>query len=310
MRIVLAGASGTIGTPLVRRLVAAGHQVVGITRTESNAARLAGAGVRPVVADVLDRDRLLAAVDGLGADAVVHELTALRRPPVRHADMTATNTLRTTGTANLLAVARAVGARRFVVQSMVFGYGYRDHGDRTLTEDDPFGAPEPGAAGRHMAAMRSAEEQVRGATDLAGIALRYGLFYGADPSTRATAGMLRRRRFPVPRSGGGLVNLVLVDDAAAATVAALERGRPGAAYNVVDGAPVRWGDWLDEMAAVLGAPRPPRVPGGLLRVVPYAHRILTTSMRVDNTRAREELGWRPAAPDHRAGLRGLAGALS
>ncbi|MEH0840943.1 NAD(P)-dependent oxidoreductase [Micromonospora sp. CPCC 205711] len=310
MRVVLAGASGAIGGPLIRHLRGAGHEVVGLTRSEAAAARLDAAGVRPVVADVLDRDALLRACASVTADAVLHELTALRRPPVRHADMTATNLLRTTGTAHLLALAREVGATRFVVQSMVFGYGYRDHGERPLTEDDPFGRPEPGPTGAHVAAMRAAEEQACGASDLTGVALRYGLFYGEDASTRSIARMLRRRWFPVPRTGGGLVNLVTIDDAATATVAALERGRAGAAYNVVDGAPVRWGDWLDEFARTVGAPRPPRVPAALLRPLPYVHRILTTSMRVSNARARAELDWAPGASDHRAGLRQLAGVLA
>jgi nucleoside-diphosphate-sugar epimerase len=306
MKVLLAGASGAIGIPLTRRLVAAGHRVVGLTRSRANAERLRALGAEPVVADVMDRAGLLRAVDGVTADAVVHELTALRGAPMRHADMAATNALRVTGTANLVAAARQVGAHRFVTQSIVFGYGYRDHGDRLLTEDDPFGVPVPGPVGAHVAAMRATEEQACGAPGIAGVALRYGLFYGPGAGTDAIVDMLRKRRFPVPRDGGGLANLIHLDDAVTATVAALERGRAGAAYNVVDGHPVRWGDFLDGTAAAFGAPRPRRVPGWLLRALPYVHTVMTTSMRVSNERARAELAWAPAVTDYREGVRLLA----
>ena len=126
MRVLVAGASGALGTPLTRRLLAAGHEVIGLSRTPGNRDKLLAPGAEPLIADAMDRVALLQAVDGLKADAVVHQLTALKKPPVRHRDMAATNALREEGTANLLAVARVVGARRFVTQSMIFGYGYGD----------------------------------------------------------------------------------------------------------------------------------------------------------------------------------------
>jgi nucleoside-diphosphate-sugar epimerase len=301
MKVLLAGASGAVGTPLTRRLIAAGHDVVGITRSRANAERLRTGGAEVVVADVLDRGSLLAAVRDVRADAVVHQLTALGTTKMREA-MRGTNTLRTTGTAHLLAAAHAVGARRFVTQSIVFGYGYRDHGSHVITEDDPFGEPVSGMVGPAIAAMRSTEEQVFSADGLEGIALRYGLFYGRDSFLRMIVNLVRKRRMPVPSSGGGFATFVYLEDAAAATVAALENGRAGRAYNIVDDEPVRWAEFLDTLAAELGVRRPRRVPTWMLRAIPYVHTLMTTSMRVSNARAKSELGWAPAVPTYRDGL--------
>jgi nucleoside-diphosphate-sugar epimerase len=301
MRVLLAGASGAVGTPLTGQLIAAGHQVVGITRSRANAERLRTAGAEAVVADVLDRENLLTAVRDVRADAVMHQLTALGTRNMRAA-MQGTNNLRTTGTAHLLAAARAVGAHRFLTQSIVLGYGYRDHGPHVLTEDDPFAEPAPGPFGPAIAAMRATEEQVCSADEMEGIALRYGLFYGQDSFTRMIVNLVRRRRLPVPSSGGGFATFIYLDDAAAATVAALDKGRAGQAYNIVDDQPVRWADYLDALAAELGARRPWRVPGWLLRPIPYLHTLMTTSMRVSNAKARRELGWAPAVPTYREGI--------
>jgi nucleoside-diphosphate-sugar epimerase len=178
MKVLVAGATGTIGVPLVRALLAAGHQVYGLTRRPHNRQPLASLGAEPVVADALDRDALLAAVDGLSADAVIHQVTALKRPPARHRDMAQTNTLRTRGTAHLLEAANTIGAHRFVTQSMVFGYGYGHWGDHLLTERDRFAPPGRGRFEQHLAAMRSAEQQTFTIGGIQGVALRYGLFYG------------------------------------------------------------------------------------------------------------------------------------
>lgn len=301
MRVLLAGASGAVGTPLTRQLIAAGHQVVGITRSQANAERLRTAGAEAVVADVMDRENLLAAVRGVRADAVMHQLTALGTTKMREA-MQGTNTLRTTGTAHLLAAARAVGAHRFLTQSIVLGYGYRDHGARVITEDDPFAEPASGPFGPAIAAMRSNEEQVFSADEMEGIALRYGAFYGQDSFTRMIINLLRKHRLPVPSSGGGYTNFIYLEDAAAATVAALEKGRAGQAYNIVDDEPARWADYLDALATELGAGRPWRVPTWMLRPIPYLHALMTTSMRVSNAKARRELGWAPAVSTYREGV--------
>jgi nucleoside-diphosphate-sugar epimerase len=301
MRVLLAGASGAIGTPLTRQLLTAGHEVVGLTRSPANAERLRGAGVQPVVADVLNRANLLAALRDVHADAVMHELTALGTVKMRDA-LQGTNILRTAGTANLVAAARAVGAHRMVTQSVVYGYGYRNHGPRVLTEDEPFGDPEPGQLGAAVAAIRSNEEQVLLADGIEGIALRYGAFYGQDSFTKMITNLVRKRRLPMPSSGGGFVNFIYLEDAATATVAALEKGHAGQAYNIVDDEPVRWADYMDTLAAELGVRRPLRVPIWTLRPIPYLHSIMTSSMRVSNEKAKSELGWSPAVPTYREGI--------
>jgi nucleoside-diphosphate-sugar epimerase len=301
MRVLLAGASGVVGTPLTGQLIAAGHEVVGITRSQANAQRLRNDGAEAVVADVMDRENLLTAVRDVRADAVMHQLTAFGTTKMREA-IRSTNALRTAGTAHLLAAARAVGAHRFLTQSNVFGYGYRDHGPHVLTEDDAFAEPVTGPFAAGVAAMRSGEEQVFSADEMEGIALRYGAFYGQDSFNRMVMNLVRKRRLPVPSSGGGFATFIYLEDAAAATVAALEKGRAGQAYNIVDDEPVRWADYLDTIAAELGARRPWRVPTWMLRAIPYLYTIMTTSMRVSNAKARRELGWAPAVPTYREGV--------
>ncbi|MGY1641755.1 NAD-dependent epimerase/dehydratase family protein [Geodermatophilus sp. SYSU D00703] len=302
MRVLLAGATGALGRPLTAALVAGGHEVLALSRS---AARAPAPGVRPVVADALDRDALLRAADGLSADAVIHELTALRRPPYRHSGMAATDRLRTEGTANLLAAADALGANRFLTQSIVLGYGIRDHGDRPLTEEDPFGEPRGDRFDPHLAAMRATERQAFTAPE--GIALRYGALYGGDLA--AVAPLLRRRRLPVVSSG--LLAWVHHEDAADATVAALERGLPGRAYNVVDDRAATWREVFTALAAAVGAPPPRSVPVWLLRLLaPYlAACVVDTSMRVSNARARAELGWSPRYPTVTEGAAAAGAAL-
>lgn len=302
MRVLLAGATGALGRPLTAALVAAGHEVLALGRS---AARAPAPGVLPVVADALDRDDLLRAVDGLSADAVIHELTALKRPPIRHSGMATTDRLRTEGTANLLAAAEAVGARRFLTQSIALGYGFRDHGDRVLTEEDPFGVPQGDRFDPHLAAMRATEQQAFTAPE--GIALRYGLLYGGDAAS--VAPLLRRRRLPVV--SGGVLPWVHHEDAADATVAALERGRPGRAYNVVDDRPATWREVFTALAAAVGAPAPRSVPVWLIRLLaPYIGSVaVDTSMRVSNRRAEVELGWSPRYPTVTEGAAAAGAAL-
>ena len=301
MKVLIAGATGAIGIPLSEQLQAAGHEVLGITRSQSGSARLASAGVRPVIADALDRPALLKALRGVSADAVVHQLTALTKPPARHSDMAQTNRLRTEGTQNLLAAANAVGAGMFVTQSIVFGYGYIDHGDKVITENDPFGEPNSGKANPHVAAMLANETLVAEASDVTGIALRYGLFYGADLHNTAT--MLRKRKLPVPAKQNNPLPWIHISDAARVTAAALENGRAGA-YNIVDDRPASWGEMFTAMAAVFDAPPPRALPGGLIRLAaPYvAGMVLDTAMRVSNAKAKAELAWKPAYPSFQDGL--------
>jgi nucleoside-diphosphate-sugar epimerase len=156
-----------------------------------------------------------------------------------------------------------------------------------------------------MRALRSNEEQVFTADGIEGVALRYGLFYGPDAFTRTIVNLVRKRRLPVP-SAGGFTGLIYLDDAAAATVAALDKGRTGQAYNIVDDEPVRWSDYLDAVAAEIGARRPIRAPVWLLRAIPYVGMLMTCSFRVSNAKAKRELGWSPTVANYREGLRLIA----
>lgn len=242
MKVVIAGATGALGRPLVRQLVEAGHDVVGITRTEAGASALRSAGAQAVIADVMQADALLAAFEGQKADAVVHELTALSKVPTRYSDMERTNALRTEGSANLIALR----------------YG-----------------------------------------------LRYGLLYGGDLATFER--MLRKHSLPVPDGRQGTLALVHHSDAAAATVAALERGQAGA-YNIVDDRPTTWNELIEGIAESRHAPKPMILPGWLLRLVaPYAGVMMTrVNQKVPNDKAKRELGWVLKYPTIREGL-GLTG---
>jgi nucleoside-diphosphate-sugar epimerase len=309
MKILLAGATGALGIPLVKQLLAIGHEVTGLTRTEAGGGLLWDLGASSVIADALDRDALLRALDGTRADAVVHQLTALKKLPMRPKDLDTTNRLRVHGTANLLAAADLVGAHRFVTQSFFGGYGFGD-GGRLLTEQDEFAPAGGGRLDPAWQAMRSTEQQVIEARGIDGVALRYGGFYG-PASVGAMLDGLRKRQLPVPRGGGAYASFVYLDDAAAATVAALERARPDQVYNIVDDEPVRWGELIVALATGFGLPRPLRVPGAVLRAVaPYAGTMMTRqSLRLSNAKAKAELGWRPAVPTYREGVAALVSAL-
>ena len=305
MKVLLAGASGAIGVPLVQQLRAAGHDVTAVHRSAGGREHLITAGATPLQVDVLDRTALLTALEGYSGDAVISQLTAMKKAPTTHKDMTATNRLRTEGTANLLVAAERIDASRFVTQSMVFGYGYGDFGGRVLTEDDQFTPAGHGRFEEHLAAMRSNEQQVLGATHVQGVALRYGLFYGPGAAGNTLVDGVRRRRLPVIRHGG-VLPWVHIDDAATATVAALERGTPGSAYNIADDEPVSLSELITTMAAALDAPRPLVVPSWLLTATPYAKAVMTGGLRVSTAKARDELGWTPTWPTYREGIAALA----
>ncbi|MEU9856990.1 NAD(P)-dependent oxidoreductase [Streptomyces sp. NPDC047974] len=297
MRILLAGATGAIGRPLTRALVRDGHEVLALARSDGSAATVRALGATPVRADALDREGLLRALDGLSADAVVHQLTALKAPKLKLTADDPSNVLRERGTAHLLEAAGVLGAGRFVTQSLVLGYGYRDHGDRPVTEEDPFGVRGGTVADHVITGLVEAEGRLFAADHVAGTALRYGVFYGPGTWFDPTPGT---RPFPVPWGGGGTMSWVHVEDAAEATVAALERGRAGEAYNIVDDRPSTWG----ELSAARGGRRLV-LPGRLLRLaVPYLGSLmLDTRLRVSHAKATRDLGWTPRYPDHRAGMR-------
>jgi nucleoside-diphosphate-sugar epimerase len=311
MKVLIAGATGALGVPLVRALIASGHQVLGITRTPGKSSLLTALGAQPMVADVMDRENLLRAVDGQRADA----LTALPKSgPMRHHDMYQTDALREVGTTHLLAAAREVGARKMVVESNAVGYGVSNWGDILLTEEQLFAPPGRGSAlERHLAGLRSMEQQIFEATRVGwmeGVSLRFGSFYGPE-STAPLIDVLRRRSLPLPAGGQTFMSWIYIEDAAAAVGAALECGRAGQAYNIVDNEPVRWHDFLTELARAVGAPAPWALPRWALRLVaPFAEIIMAeTSLRVSNARARSELDWVPSVPTYREGIQRIVQVL-
>lgn len=297
--ILLAGAGGVLGRHITRALTEAGHKVTGLGRGPRGDVR----------ADLMDRDALLRAVDGHQFDTVIHAATALRKPPMRHRDMYATDALRTDGTAHLIEAAQATGARRFVAESMVFGYGYGDHGGRVITEDDPFG-PRGGTPEleRHLAGMRVKEQLTFGTPGLEGIALRFGLFYGPG-GTDALLPMLRKRQLPLPADHGRVLPWIELTDAGRAVAAAVERGRAGQAYNIADSTPMGFGTHVRCVAEEFGLPKPMTVPLWLMRPLSYAHTIMTSTLRVSTAKAERELGWTPSHPAARDGLAAMRAAV-
>lgn len=308
MNVFVAGATGAIGRQLVPRLVAAGHEVHGMTRSESKQAMLREMGAVPVVANALDRDQVVEAVASARPDAIIHELTAIGTVNLRHfdRDFARTNRLRTEGTDNLLAAGKQVGVRRFVAQSIA-GFGaYARTGGPVKTEDDPLESSPAREMRETLAAIRYLEDAVLGAEWTEGIVLRYGTLYG--PGTSMAPGgeqfeLVRKRMFPIVGDGGGVWSFIHVADAADATVAALERGNPGA-YNVVDDDPAPVAEWLPALAGTLGARKPLRVPRFVGRLFAgEAGVVMLTEVRgASNAKAKQELGWRPAHPSWRQGF--------
>jgi nucleoside-diphosphate-sugar epimerase len=304
--VFVAGASGAIGRPLVPRLVAAGHEVTGTTRFEERAERIRAAGARAAVVDVFDAERLRAEVLEAAPEVVVHELTALParldfRDPETYAP---TNRVRTEGTRNLLDAALAAGACRFVCQSIAFAY--RPGGSRLKTEDDPLLDDIPGPFGGAVRALREMESMVLGAEGIDGLVLRYGFFYG--PGTQyapdgAQVEDMRRRRMPIVGRGTGMFSFIHLDDAADATVAAVDRGAPGV-YNITDDEPAELREWVPVAARAAGAPRPLRVPVWLAKLVAgkEAAAFATGLPGASNEKAKRELGWEPAHPSWRTGF--------
>ncbi|GAA2032791.1 hypothetical protein GCM10009839_36310 [Catenulispora yoronensis] len=300
MRILLAGASGVFGSVLAPALLDAGHEVVGITRSQGGVRSIEAMGATAVVADVMRRDQLLAAVHGQHFDAVISQLTALKKPPLRNKDMHTTNVLRTVGTENLMAVAKAVGATRFLTQSMIFGYGYGDLGPVPVTENRAFGpSPRKGFA-EHGEAMLRNEQIAFSEPGIDGIALRYGLFYGG-PATNAYVDLLQAGKLPIVKAG--TTSFVHLADAASATVAALERGRGGEAYNIVDDVPVPFSAIVLEIAEDYGTKKPRTLPAWTTKPMPYLHAAVTGRYLMANDKAKRELGWMPAFPSIQEGVR-------
>jgi 2-alkyl-3-oxoalkanoate reductase len=291
MKVLLIGASGAIGGRLVPQLIDAGHDVIGTCHSPAKTERLRALGAEPVVLDALDAQAVRDAVTRAEPDAIVYQATALADMRFgRNFDRTfaQTNRLRTEGTDNLLAAARETGVHRFVAQSFASMRSTRE-GSMVKTEDDPLDPNPPTTMRQGHAAMRHLEQAV---TDAGGIALRYGGFYG-DPNDGMVE-PVRKRQFPIIGDGAGVFSWIHLDDAAAATVRALDHAGP-AIYNIVDDEPAPMREWLPALAAALGAKPPRHIPVWLARLVAGEAAVLmgTEARGASNAKARRELGWTP-----------------
>jgi 2-alkyl-3-oxoalkanoate reductase len=313
MRIFVAGATGAIGRQLVPMLVAHGHDVVGTARSQDGQDWMRRVGAEPVALDVLDGAAVLEVLGRVKPEVVVHQATALAvmsgNPKKMGEEFSQTNRLRIEGTDNLLEAARAAGARRFVAQSFT-SFPFAREGGPVKDERDPLDPHPPDGLRGIPDAIRYVEDTVTHDPDLEGVVLRYGGFYG--PGTSLDTGgphveAVRHRKFPVVGDGGGIWSFVHIEDAASATVAAIEGGAPGI-YNVVDDEPAPVREWLPELAATVGAPPPRHVPKWLGKLAAGETTVvmMTETRGASNAKAKRELGWRPRYASWRQGFKTLA----
>lgn len=307
MRVFLAGASGVIGRPLIPALVAAGHEVTGITRRPERAEAIRAAGAEAVVCDVLDATAVGEAVGAAAPEAVIQHLTDLP-PDLNPRNMkrayAANDRLRTEGSKNLVAAALESGVRRYVAQNVCFFYApeggaVKEEGDRLFTD-----APPPFDRSIKLAAEM--EERVTRTPGLEGLVLRFGVWYGPATSFASDgfiANEVRRRRFPIVGAGTGINSFVHIDDVVEATQLALERGDPGM-YNVCDDEPAPMAEWVPAYAEAIGARPPRRVPRWLARLVAgrYATYLATELRGASNAKAKREFGWKPRFESWRQGF--------
>ena len=311
MKVFVAGATGALGKQLVRMLAGEGHDVTGLTRSPAKQDLIRELGARPAVADALDPEAVARAVAEAEPEVVIHELTAIDAASMgRSIDkmFALTNRLRTAGTDHLLAAARAVGARRFIAQSFA-GWPFERTGGPIKTEDDPLQEHPPKTISETLRAIVYVEQVVTEAEGIEGLALRYGGFYGPGTSLAvnpdgAQVEMIRKRRWPVVGNGAGIISLVHIQDAAAATVAALDHGEPGV-YNVVDDEPAPMSVVISEIAKVIGAKPPRRIPRWIGRLIAgEGMTIMSTEVRgASNAKAKRELDWVLGYPSWRIGIR-------
>jgi len=311
MKVFVAGATGALGRQLVPMLVEQGHEVTGMTRTPAKQDLIGDLGARPVVADALDPDGVAQAVGEAAPEVVIHELTAIDAASFgRSIDkmFARTNRLRTEGTDHLLAAARAAGARRFITQSCA-GWPFQRSGGPVKSEDYPLQEHPPKTVAETLGAIKYLERVVTGAEGIEGVVLRYGGFYGPGTSIAVNpdgeqVAMLRKRRLPVVGSGAGIWSFVHIHDAASATAAAIDRGKPGV-YNVVDDEPAPVSDVLPELAKAVGAKPPRHLPRWVGRLLAgEGVTVMMTEVRgASNEKARRELGWELRYPSWRSGFR-------
>ena len=309
MTVFVAGASGAVGHRLVPLLVASGYDVAAMTRSPQKVDSLRAAGAEPVVADGLDAGEVTRAITRSQPEVVIHQMTGLTGVSSYKKfdeEFSVTNRLRTEGTDNLLNAARAAGVRRFIAQS--YGnWNYARTGTGLKGEDDPFDPDPPANQRKSLEAIRHLEDAVLGAQGMEGIVLRYANFYGPGTGFALDgdlAELVRQRKFPIVGNGGGVWSFIHIDDAATATIAAIEHGAPGV-YNIVDDEPAPVAAWLPELARALGAKPPRRVPVWLGRLAAgdVGVSMMTQIRGTSNAKAKRELGWQPRYQSWRVGFR-------
>src|SRR3954453_19188025 len=309
MRVLVAGASGAIGSRLVAQLIDAGHEVIGTHNSPRSADSVRMLGAKPVRLDLLEAGAVRRVVREHEPEAIVHEATAFANVKFsRNMDKAtaASSALRTKGTDTLLTAAREAGVQRFVAQSVAGFSRYARQGGPIKTEDDPIDPTPPKHFERGAAAVNYLERAVTG---FGGIALRYGVFYGA--ANDGTIEPVRKRQFPIVGDGAGIWSWIHLDDAAAATVLALEHDGP-AIYNIVDNEPAPVREWLPVLADALGAKPPRHVPVWLARLFAGELGVVmgTEARGASNAKAKRELGWTPRHPSWRQGFAEVYGNLA
>jgi nucleoside-diphosphate-sugar epimerase len=303
MHILIAGATGAAGRALIPLLIANGHTVTGTTRTESKAGELRALGAGAQIMDGLDAASVKAAIDATQPDVIVHQMTALTGIDMKNIDKAfhLTNRLRTEGTEHILAAADG----KLVIAQSFAGWPYARTGGPVKTEADPLDPTPPKGIRETHAAIRRLEGLV---TQAGGIVLRYGGFYGPGSGMSRDGGeqveMIRKRQFPLVGNGEGVWSFLHTDDIATATLAAIEHGRPGEIYNIVDDEPAPAREWLPYLAETVGAKPPRHVPAWIARIVasPAAVAMMTESRGASNAKAKAELGWQPTHPSWREGF--------
>jgi len=295
----VAGATSVPGLPLLRELKSRGHEVIGVTRTSSKTTQIKAAGAKPVVADVFEADDIDKAVADIGPEVVVSLLTTLPKwGPKRPKDFEPAKRLWSTGASNLVRAAQRAGVRRIVAESVIFAYGYPTSGPPVMDETDPYPGPPPPGGGAMLAALRGMEQTVLSSgerSDTEGIVLRYGCFYGPGvPHDELFVRLAKWCMLPA-MTGNGIVSWIHIDDVAQATADAVDHGRGGQIYNIVDDRPQPFGDYVRELSSKLHRPRP----------IPISHRLVglvasypatafgTTWLPLSNAKAKAELGWTP-----------------
>jgi nucleoside-diphosphate-sugar epimerase len=308
MNIFLAGATGVIGRQLVPRLAHAGHQVTALTRSRKGAELIRGLGGRAIIGDVFNRERLIDAVIATKPDVLIHQLTSLPEaidPRKIQSELAATNRVRTEGTRNLIDAATAAGVRRIVAQS--FSPYYTPSHNPVATEVEELFIDPPSSLAETVQALKDLESAVLNTSGIEGMVLRYGYFYG-EGTAYATDGsitdMVVNRKFPIVGDGSGTFSFIYIDDAADATILAVNSQKTGI-FNITDNDPAPISEWLPYYAELLNAPQPMRLPKFIGRIAAGRAAIfmMTEQRGASNDKAKRELGWQPTYSSWRQGFR-------